>query len=326
MAGWLASLLFCFSGLAFATSSYVIGHKNPDTDAVMAAIAAAEFYDYIPAVAGPVNQESLFVLRRLALETPSVVTQAGLDKFFLVDFNQRSQGIEGLSGENILGIVDHHALQEDCFKFSEPISITIKPVGSTCTLIYSEYKVEGRPISKKIAGAMLAGILSDTLLLRSPTTTELDKKAVDELSLQSALDAEKFAAEMFKAKSDLSKYSISEIIQLDFKEYYFKGLHYAIGVAETIDPDSLINQAAELRQAMALIKQQKDLNYLFFIVVDINSLTSKMIVLGEDEQIAAYAIGLKLESTSYSDIFSCGNLISRKRDFVPLLEGYFSKF
>lgn len=217
--------------------TYVVGHKNPDTDSVVSAIALAELdkklgKDFEAAIAGEVNKETKYVLDKFGFQVPKIILGEE-KKVFLVDHNEPSQASDSVKTEEIVGIIDHHKLGG--LSTSIPISIRVKPVGSTSTIMTQVYKEKGVEISSDIAGILLAGIISDTWKFTSPTSTEEDQKQADFLNKIAKIDMTKLAEEMFAAKSDLTGIDTEKLINADYKEYDIKGKKVGVGVFETLD-------------------------------------------------------------------------------------------
>ena len=162
---------------------YIYGHLSPDTDSIISSIVLADYQqkiddrnNVISCRLGKLNKETKYALNYFNVESPVLITDlSGADKVFLVDHNSPSQSIDS-ENANIIGIIDHHALSD--FTFMKPIQIITKPVGSTCTILYELYRKNNISISKEIAGLIMSAIISDTLLLRSPSTTQKDIDAV----------------------------------------------------------------------------------------------------------------------------------------------------
>lgn len=163
---------------------YVVGHKSPDTDSVTAAIAYAELMkakgeEYIPCIQGKPNPETETVLKRFGAAVPESLTDATGKKIALVDHSDLAQAPDNLSKGEVVAIVDHHKIGD--VTTNNPIFFWAMPVGCTGTVLKVLYDLEGIAIKPKVAGMMLAAILSDTVNFKSPTCTDADKKAVAEI-------------------------------------------------------------------------------------------------------------------------------------------------
>ena len=171
---------------------------------------------------------------------------------------------------------------------------------------------------------MISGIISDTLYFKSPTTTEKDKEIAEELSkIAKIKDIEKYAMEMFDAKSDLGDISAEEVIKMDYKEFEFGGEKYGIGVIETTNPDYILKRKNEIVKELDKIKEKDNLKGLLFSVIDILNKHNKTIVSDshEAEIVRAVFDGKEIEH----NVYSLGPVLSRKKQIVPKLEEHFKK-
>ncbi len=299
----------------------VIGHKNPDTDSVCSAVAYAEYLkkqgEEAQAFAlGELNKETQFVFDKFDMKRPEVISQleAGA-KVVLLDHNETGQAIDNLAELDLVEVVDHHKVD---LKTEKPISICVKPLGSSCSIIAEKYFAEEMELDEKIAGLLLAGIISDTLFFRSPTTTDIDRKLVEKLNEIVKIDnLEQFSLEMFKAKSDLGNISTEDLIKLDYKEFDFKDGRYGIGVMETTDIDFGLKRKEEIFEKLAEIKERDNLKAVYFTIVDI--LNEKSYTLYSDEE--AKKLFTELFSAEDQDgVLFVDKLVSRKKQIVPAFE------
>src|SRR5574344_484319 len=161
----------------------------------------------------------------------------------LIDHNQSIQSVDGIDEANILEVIDHHNL--GTIGTSTPISFRTMPVGCTSTIIFEIFKEKNIAIPENIAGLMLSAILSDTLLLKSPTTTEVDRQVANSLAKICNIDIAKYGMQMLKAGSSISGMSYKEIMEQDFKTYKLDD--YNIGIAQiiTLDIDEILNNKDE---------------------------------------------------------------------------------
>jgi manganese-dependent inorganic pyrophosphatase len=214
-------------------STLVFGHKNPDTDSVCAAIALADLKkklgeDIAPSMQGGLNPESSFVLEKFGVAAPEVITAYAGKDVYLVDHSDLAQSPDDLAEANILGIVDHHKLGD--VTTGQPLECWIWPVGCSCTVVASMYKYFGIEIPKDIAGIMLCAILSDTVIFKSTTCTDTDKKICAELSeICGEKDLEALGIEMFKVKSAVEGTPIRELVFRDYKDFNMGGKGIGVG-------------------------------------------------------------------------------------------------
>jgi len=182
----------------------VIGHKNPDTDSVCSAIIYSWYLNKKnlntkPFIAGNITKETKYVLSRFKFETPEIIKEIEADRnIHIVDTNNKDELISGIETADIESIVDHHLLY-GALTSNKPIEITIKPYGCTATILLEKCTYDSIEVDKDIAGLMLSCILSDTLNLTSPTTTDEDKKAVEKLEKLTGISKDELANEMFAA-------------------------------------------------------------------------------------------------------------------------------
>jgi manganese-dependent inorganic pyrophosphatase len=232
-------------------------------------------------------------------------------KVILVDHNERSQSVDGLEECEILEIIDHHRVA-DVFT-GNPIYFRNEPVGSTSTIIASILFENGRRPSKKMAGVLAAAIISDTLLFRSPTSTNVDKMILERLARIADLDVEKFAMEMFKAGTSLVGKTPQELLSQDFKAFTIDEDKIGIAQVYTMDPDSLKDMKSDLISLME--ERAKEYNYSIFILMltDIFEQASEMVVVGHNKELVAKAFGETLVNNS----FYAPGILSRKKQVVP---------
>src|SRR5699024_7259367 len=232
-------------------------------------------------------------------------------KVILVDHNERGQSIDGLEESEILEIIDHHRIA-DVFT-GHPIYFRNEPVGSTCTIVASIMFENGRRPSKKIAGILSAGIISDTLLFRSPTSTNTDKIMLDRLAKIADLDIEAFAMEMFKAGTSLTGQTPQELLNQDFKSFTIDENKVGISQVFTMDLDSLGDMRNDLIKSME--ERSTEYNYSVYILMltDIFNQASEMIVVGEEKDQVAKAFDKSL----VEDSFYAQDVLSRKKQVVP---------
>lgn len=230
----------------------------------------------------------------------------------LVDHNEKSQSVSGIEEAQILEIVDHHRLGD--IQTAEPILVINEPVGATSTIVFGLFKESDIVLPKEIAGTMLGAILSDTVLLKSPTTTDKDKLAVDELAAYVGVDATEFGVEMYRQASDIASVSARDLIFSDFKLYEFNDMKLGIGQFETIDLSSILARKEEILDAMNQVLLDRGYYGLVLMVTDILKEGTELLVVGKTK-VAEKAFGKKLVASS---LFLPG-VISRKKQVAPPL-------
>ena len=242
---------------------YVVGHMNPDTDSVCSAIVFAHLLnewrkkggliqldkEAVPAVQGDPNPETKFVLETFGFDVPEKLEDAEGKTLALVDFSEKSQAPKNIDKAEIVAIVDHHKIGD--ITTPNPILFVNMPVGCTGTVLKLLFDWTGVEITKELAGLMLASILSDTVIFKSATTTELDKKVAEELAKIAGIeDITKFGIEVKSKLSDVSGLSARDIIKRDFKDFDMAGKKVGIGQIELIDLDLIKDRVDEIYEEM----------------------------------------------------------------------------
>jgi manganese-dependent inorganic pyrophosphatase len=304
---------------------YVVGHKSPDTDSVTSAITYANLknalgmMDVVPAAAGDINNETSFLLDYFKVPAPEKLIDATDKKVILVDHNEMAQAVDKLNEENIIEIIDHHKIGG--IKTGKPIFFLNEPVGATGGIIASLYEKNGVNISREMAGLMMAAILSDTVLFKSPTCTPQDKVAVEKLSKIAGVDAMKFGMDMLKAKSDISSKSAKDILTGDFKKFDFSGTKAGVGQIEVMDLKDLESKRAAILAEMNKMKDQEKLDMVVLMLTDVIKEASDILFVGNDKSAQGFekAFGGKISNNSiYKE-----KVLSRKKQVIPPLEGAF---
>lgn len=294
-------------------SLLVFGHKNPDTDSICSSLVMTNFkkslgVDAISCRLGKLRKEAEFVLNYFEVQPPQLLESVGEeDKCILVDHNELGQSVDGLEKATIVEIVDHHKLGG--ITTSSPLSVTLKPVGCTNTILFNMYKENNVEITRPIAGLMLSAILSDTLIFRSPTTTDKDIAAGKELAKIAEVDYEKYGMEMFKAGTSLEGYSVEDIVNMDFKAFEMGDKKVGIGQVMTLDIDSVLEKQDEFLNYI----NSTDYDMLYLAITDIIKEGSYLIYKSPDEVVKN---AFKVEPSQ--GVFVEG-LVSRKKQLVPNL-------
>lgn len=303
-----------------------IGHVNPDTDTVLAAILASRFakkifgFEVEPRVAGNFNNETKYLLETLKIAKPQIIEKITDENVVMVDTTEPGQILPGLTDVNLAAIIDHHNLGG--LKSGKPIFVQIEPVGCTATVIYKILKEKAIKIDKTSATLIIACIVSDTLNLTSPTTSPDDKKALKELNKIAKLDLKKFVKAQFAAKSSLEGISTGDIVSKDYKNFDMGKSKVGIGVWETTDTNTITNKKNALLTAMMAKKTADKLDLVFFLIVDIIKENGVMYVASDAEKtVAEKVFGGKVEN---NELFLKG-IVSRKKQVVPPLMAELSK-
>lgn len=297
----------------------VFGHKNPDTDTICSSLVMANLQtklrgeEIIACRLGDVNEETRYALEYFKMEEPKFIEKVEEgQRVILVDHNEFSQSAEGIENAKIDMVVDHHRINN--FKTTEPLFYYAQPVGCTSTLLYELYRLNNVEIETQMAGLMLSAIISDTLLLKSPTTTEKDKKAVEELAKIAGVDANTYGLEMLKAGTNLDKYTEAELINLDAKKVEKEDNKYVIAQVNTVSIPDVLKRKAKLEEEINKIIEEKELSLFVFVITDIINSNSEAIVLGKRTE----AISKTYEIND--NIAVMPGVVSRKKQVLPLIE------
>lgn len=234
-------------------------------------------------------------------------------KVILVDHNELLQSADGLDEAEIIEIIDHHNLGNITTKF--PVNFRNMAVGSTCTIVYTLFKEKNINIPKDIAGAMLSGILSDTLILRSPTATRIDFDAVKSLALIAGVDFEKFGLQMFKAGTSLEGMSKEDVLYNDFKLYTVKDKTFAIGQFFTMNFIDIQKDIDEYVDVLNKVSVANNYSLVALYVTDIIKNGSYIIFNDKGRDYLSLAYDFDNISQGYF-VEGC---VSRKRHVVPII-------
>ena len=224
----------------------------------------------------------------------------------LVDHNEKEQSATGLEEANILEIIDHHKLVT--MTTNTPINFRNMAVGSTNTIIYNLFKENNIEIPYSIAGAMLSGIISDTLLLKSPTTTEIDRKAVLELEKITNVDYYEYGMELFKAGSSLNGKTTEEIIFSDFKKFNYNDLKIGIGQIFTTDIDYIMKNKDEYINTL----NKMDYFVIALFITDVINEGSYILYNDKSKELLEESYKINIYQGIYLDGF-----VSRKKQMIP---------
>ncbi|MCC6502483.1 MAG: putative manganese-dependent inorganic diphosphatase [Deltaproteobacteria bacterium] len=236
----------------------------------------------------------------------------------LVDHNELSQAIDGAEKVNIVEVVDHHRIGN--FTCQNPIPFICEPVGSTSTLVAELYLRKGVAIKKEIAGILLGGVLSDTVILKSPTTTDRDKDIVKWLEKQSGLDHMKFGAEIFNSAGGIKKRGPEAVVGSDYKVFDAKGKKFGVGQVETIGFEEFFEEKDKLMAELLKAKDKNELKLSALLVTDIALGTSLLLAAGDKDVM----FSLNYPKVK-DDIFELKNVISRKKQVVPHILSVFNE-
>jgi inorganic pyrophosphatase/exopolyphosphatase len=319
------------------TDAVFCGHLMADLDSIAGAIGAAYLYNGVAAKASEINSETKWALKKWGCEEPAKIEDLMAEQadrpVCLVDFQQQSQLNKAIPMKNIVGVIDHHALQNNTIVTEKPIFVDIRPWGCMSSILAHSYAVQEKYLPKNIAGMLLSAILSDTLNLKSPTTTKWDERMIAMLVQYLDIDdVNIIAAEQFRAKShELSLMTPYQLVNGDAKKFKFADavdsnkIHtVGYGVIETTDAASSMARIDDLIPEMQAAREDDKMAAMLLAVVDIVNLTSMLILCGPAEtSLALKAYGGDLEQDG--KVLPLKGKVSRKKDFIPPLTRAFEE-
>jgi len=305
----------------------VFGHKNPDTDTICSAIAYAELKNAIGIVAEPVrlgdvNGETQFALNHFQVAAPRLVETVAneVSKVILVDHNERQQSASDVDKVRVVEVIDHHRISN--FETTHPLYYRGEPVGCTATIIKKMFKENGVPIRKAVAGMMLSAIISDTLLLKSPTCTQQDVDAANELATVAEENIADYGLQMLKAGADLSDKTVQQLISLDGKAFQMGGYKVEIAQVNAVDTNDVFSRQAELEATLKGVIAEKKLDLFVFVVTDILNNDSMALAMGR----LACAVEKAYDVTLTDNKALLKGVVSRKLQIVPVLTETLANF
>ncbi|HLK57385.1 MAG TPA: DHHA2 domain-containing protein [Chthonomonadaceae bacterium] len=281
--------------VAFAERDRISDHRN--------ALLRSETDDFL--VVTETGQYVGVATRRVILEPPRA-------RLILVDHNELSQAIADADEAEIIAVLDHHRLGNA--PTAIPIPFVVEPVGSTCTLVAEHCQVHRLEPPAALAGMMLSGILSDTLVFRSPTATERDRQAAGWLAEWAHVDALQYGEELLRASPGLAARSAEDILDTDRKSYQMGEYTVSIGQVEVTSLAELPEHRAALLAALQERRERENLALIGLMVTDVVMGRSRMLCQGDPWILTA------LPFTHITDTeFDLEDMVSRKKQLVPVL-------
>ncbi|WP_099157543.1 manganese-dependent inorganic pyrophosphatase [Virgibacillus ndiopensis] len=299
--------------------TFIFGHKNPDTDTITAALAYAHLkselgFDVEPVRLGVVNKETQFALDYFKVEEPRLIESIPEDSdVILVDHNEFQQSVENIKDARIVEVIDHHRVAN--FETKEPLYFRVEPVGCTATILKKMYKENNITITKEIAGLLVSAIISDSLLLKSPTCTQEDVDAAYELAEIAGVDLEKYGLDMLQAGADLSDKSMGELISMDAKEFDMAGSKVEIAQVNAVDTNAILVHQEDLETEITKTIESKNLDLFLFVVTDIINNDSEALALGQSKKNVEKAFNVTLSNNRAL----LKGVVSRKKQIVTNL-------
>lgn len=291
---------------------HVIGHLNPDSDAICTAAMTARWLnlrglDATAWRAGEPNRETQFIFEQAGLAMPERLTFPLTDQdVWLVDFTEPAQGPDSLTESNVVGIIDHHRLGGLVTRL--PPEVWVKPVGSSATLLWQLMSEDMRSqLSPAEAVLLLGAALSDTVTLRSPTTTPDDRKAVEDLTQFAGVNLDDFSRDLLSAKTSVEGMSARELLNKDIKTFTIHGRQVCVAQLELYSLNQVEAVMDDLRLEMTRYAQESQVTLVVLMLTDIN--------LGDT---SLWFVGSVLSEIPQP--CKVEGMLSRKKQMLPWLE------
>ncbi|HEM5498523.1 manganese-dependent inorganic pyrophosphatase [Streptococcus suis] len=305
----------------------VFGHQNPDTDAIASSYGWAHLEREVfgrdaEAVAlGTPNEETAFALDYFGVTAPRVVESAkaeGVGQVILTDHNEFQQSIADIKEVEVAAVIDHHRVAN--FETANPLYMRLEPVGSASSIVYRAFKENGVTPPKEVAGLLLSGLISDTLLLKSPTTHVTDPQVAAELAEIAGVNLEEYGLALLKAGTNLASKSAEELIDIDAKTFGLNGNDVRVAQVNTVDIAEVLERQAEIEAAMTAASVANGYSDFVLMITDIVNSNSEILALGSNMDKVEAAFNFKLEN---NHAFLAG-AVSRKKQVVPQLTDAFN--
>ncbi|MGU7914692.1 manganese-dependent inorganic pyrophosphatase [Streptococcus suis] len=305
----------------------VFGHQNPDTDAIASSYGWAYLEREVfgrdaEAVAlGTPNEETAFALDYFGVTAPRVVESAkaeGVSQVILTDHNEFQQSIADIKDVEVAAVIDHHRVAN--FETANPLYMRLEPVGSASSIVYRAFKENGVTPPKEVAGLLLSGLISDTLLLKSPTTHATDPQVAAELAEIAGVNLEEYGLALLKAGTNLASKSAEELIDIDAKTFGLNGNDVRVAQVNTVDIAEVLERQAEIEAAMTAASVANGYSDFVLMITDIVNSNSEILALGSNMDKVEVAFNFKLEN---NHAFLAG-AVSRKKQVVPQLTDAFN--
>ena len=305
----------------------VFGHQNPDTDAIASSYGWAHLEREVfgrdaEAVAlGTPNEETAFALEYFGVTAPRVVESAkaeGVNQVILTDHNEFQQSIADIKEVEVAAVIDHHRVAN--FETANPLYMRLEPVGSASSIVYRAFKENGVTPPKEVAGLLLSGLISDTLLLKSPTTHATDPQVAAELAEIAGVNLEAYGLALLKAGTNLASKSAEELIDIDAKTFALNGSDVRVAQVNTVDIAEVLERQEEIEVAMTAAIVSEGYSDFVLMITDIVNSNSEIVALGSNMDKVEAAFNFKLEN---NHAFLAG-AVSRKKQVVPQLTDAFN--
>lgn len=299
----------------------VFGHQNPDNDAIMSAVVLTQLLNqvnyngdtYQACCLGPLPAESAKLLADAGVDEPQLIesVEEG-QKVVLTDHNEAGQSVAGLEGAQIVGVVDHHRFGG--FTTAAPLHIIALPWGSSCSIVAKLFEVLGVAPTDTQAKLLLSAMMTDTLMLKSPTATAIDATIAAKLGEQLGVDPVKFGMEVFLTRPSGS-FTAEQMVGNDIKQFEVGSSKLLIGQYETVDKSRALGMIPEIREAMRAYQADKGADGIVLCLTDIMEEGSQVLFEGET---AVAQKGLGIEDVP-EGVWMPGVLSRKKQVAAPIL-------
>ncbi len=305
----------------------VFGHQNPDNDAIMSTVVLSQLLNqleyqgntYTACCLGPLPAESAKLLEDAGVPAPTLIDAiepaaegAEPPLVILTDHNEPGQSVAGLENATIFGVVDHHRF--GAFTTAAPLHIVALPWGSSCSIVAKLFEVMGVEPTDTQAKLLLSAMMTDTLMLKSPTATAVDAAIAAKLGEQLGVDPVKFGMEVFLTRPSGS-FTAAEMVGNDIKMFEVAGKKLLIGQYETVDKSRALGMIPEIREAMRAYQAEKAADGIVLCLTDIMEEGSQVLLEGDT---AAAQKGLEIEDVA-EGVWMPGVLSRKKQVAAPIL-------
>ena len=305
----------------------VFGHQNPDNDAIMSTVVLSQLLNqleyqgntYTACCLGPLPAESAKLLEDAGVSAPTLIDAiepaaegAEPQLVILTDHNEPGQSVAGLENATIFGVVDHHRFGD--FTTAAPLHIVALPWGSSCSIVAKLFEVMGVEPTDTQAKLLLSAMMTDTLMLKSPTATAVDAAIAAKLGEQLGVDPVKFGMEVFLTRPSGS-FTAEQMVGNDIKMFEVAGTKLLIGQYETVDKSRALGMIGEIREAMRAYQAEKAADGIVLCITDIMEEGSQVLLEGDT---ATAQKGLQIEDVA-EGVWMPGVLSRKKQVAAPIL-------
>lgn len=305
----------------------VFGHQNPDNDAIMSTVVLSQLLNqleyqgntYTACCLGPLPAESAKLLEDAGVSAPTLIDAiepaaegAEPQLVILTDHNEPGQSVAGLENATIFGVVDHHRFGD--FTTAAPLHIVALPWGSSCSIVAKLFEVMGVEPTDTQAKLLLSAMMTDTLMLKSPTATAVDAAIAAKLGEQLGVGPVKFGMEVFLTRPSGS-FTAEQMVGNDIKMFEVAGTKLLIGQYETVDKSRALGMIPEIREAMRAYQAEKAADGIVLCITDIMEEGSQVLLEGDT---ATAQKGLQIEDVA-EGVWMPGVLSRKKQVAAPIL-------